>query len=81
MIELGDKKAEKDYDMIDVLYVGGLSRHKGVHILINAFKELEYAVKEEKYFNLAIDALEQVNPKKAEEKQCSNTVAFSPLYI
>ena len=39
-IELGDKKAEKDYDMIDVLYVGGLSRHKGVHILISAFKEI-----------------------------------------
>ncbi len=41
-IELGDKKAEKDYDTIDILYVGGLSRHKGVHILIDAFKKLEY---------------------------------------
>ncbi|MGB2841626.1 MAG: glycosyltransferase family 4 protein [Halobacteriota archaeon] len=45
-IELSDgkklKKSEKDYRLIDVLYVGGLSKHKGVHILINAFKELKY---------------------------------------
>ena len=41
-IKLNDEKAEKRYDMIDILYVGGLSRHKGVHILINAFKSLEY---------------------------------------
>ena len=41
-IELSDEKAEKDYDIIDILYVGGLSRHKGVHILLNAFKELEF---------------------------------------
>lgn len=41
-IELCDKKAEKDYNIIDILYVGGLSRHKGVHVLINAFKKLEY---------------------------------------
>ena len=40
-IELLDKRAEKDYEKIDILYVGSLSRHKGVHILINAFKELE----------------------------------------
>ena len=40
-IKLSDEKAEKNYDIIDILYVGGLSRHKGVHILINAFKELE----------------------------------------
>lgn len=32
---------EKDYDTIDILYVGALSRHKGVHILINAFRELK----------------------------------------
>jgi len=41
-IELGDKKAEIGYDVIDILYVGGLSKHKGVQILINAFKELKY---------------------------------------
>lgn len=40
-IELSDEKAEKRYDVIDILYVGALSRHKGVHILINAFKELK----------------------------------------
>lgn len=41
-IELSDEKAEKRYDIIDILYIGGLSRHKGVPILINAFKELKY---------------------------------------
>ena len=41
-IKLNDEKAEKKYDVIDILYVGALSRHKGVHVLINAFKELDY---------------------------------------
>ena len=41
-IELSDKKAEKSYNTIDILYAGGLSRHKGVHIFLNAFKELKY---------------------------------------
>ena len=40
-IELNDKKAEKSYNIVDILYVGGLSKHKGVHILINAFKKLK----------------------------------------
>lgn len=40
-IELKDNTTEKDYNTIDILYVGGLSRHKGVHLLINAFKELK----------------------------------------
>jgi len=40
-IELSDEKNEKIYETIDILYVGGLSRHKGVHILINAFKNLK----------------------------------------
>ena len=40
-IELSDEKPKKSYDTIDILYVGSLSRPKGVHILINAFKELE----------------------------------------
>ncbi|NQE54767.1 D-inositol-3-phosphate glycosyltransferase [ANME-1 cluster archaeon GoMg3.2] len=41
-IELNVEKAKKKYDLIDILYVGALSRHKGVHILIDAFKGLEY---------------------------------------
>jgi len=40
-IELSDEKAEKSYNTIDILYVGSLSRPKGVHILINAFKGLD----------------------------------------
>ena len=40
-IELNDEKAEKSYDVIDILYVGALSKHKGAHILMNAFKGLE----------------------------------------
>ena len=41
-IELSDEMVEKNYETIDILYVGGLSRHKGIHILIDAFKELNY---------------------------------------
>ena len=43
-IGLNNKKAEERYDITDtdILYVGSLSRHKGVHTLINAFKRLEY---------------------------------------
>ena len=40
-IELNDKKVEKSYSIIDIFYVGGLSRHKGVHILINSFMKIE----------------------------------------
>ena len=40
-IELSDRKVKKSYNTIDILYVGGLSRHKGVHLLINAFKKSE----------------------------------------
>ncbi|MCW3128987.1 MAG: glycosyltransferase family 4 protein [Methanophagales archaeon] len=40
-IELSDEKAEKKYDVIDILYAGELSKHKGVHVLINAFKGLK----------------------------------------
>jgi len=40
-IELNNKKVEKSYSIIDIFYVGGLSRHKGVHILINSFKKIE----------------------------------------
>jgi len=42
-IELaGNEKIEKDYETIDILYVGRVNRYKGLHILINAFKELEH---------------------------------------
>ncbi|MEL7668949.1 glycosyltransferase family 4 protein [Methanobacterium sp.] len=41
-IEIGDKQEDKDYGTIDILYAGALSEHKGVHILINAFKNLKY---------------------------------------
>lgn len=40
-IELHDEMVEKDYETLDILYVGGLSRHKGVHLLINAYKLLK----------------------------------------
>jgi Glycosyltransferase len=32
----------KKKSTFDILYVGGLTRHKGAHILINAFKAVEY---------------------------------------
>lgn len=32
----------KAYDIIDILYAGQLVRAKGVHILLNAFKQLKY---------------------------------------
>jgi len=41
-IELSDEKTEKRYGIIDILYVGGLNKLKGVHILIYAFKKLKY---------------------------------------
>jgi len=42
-IELGDiKKIEKDYETIDILFVGRLNRYKGVHVLVSAFKQLKY---------------------------------------
>lgn len=37
-----NERIEKDYDVIDILYAGNLSRHKGVHILIKAFKEIKH---------------------------------------
>lgn len=42
-IELDDnKKIEKNYKIIDILFVGRLNRYKGAHILINAFKQLKH---------------------------------------
>lgn len=42
-IEVGEiLNLKKDYNTIDILYVGSLSKHKGVEILINAFKGLQF---------------------------------------
>lgn len=42
-IELAeDEKFKKDYETIDILYVGRLNKYKGLHILIKAFKQLEH---------------------------------------
>ncbi|MDI6723944.1 MAG: glycosyltransferase family 4 protein [Methanobacterium sp.] len=35
------KKPEKEYETIDIMYVGSLVNHKGVYILIEAFKNIE----------------------------------------
>lgn len=41
-IELNNiKKIEKDYEAIDILFVGRLNRYKGVNILIDAFKQIK----------------------------------------
>lgn len=41
-IELGNiKKIEKNYETIDILFVGRLNRYKGVHILISAFNQIK----------------------------------------
>lgn len=42
-IELNNTcKPKKNYETIDILYVGRLVKTKGVHILINAFKQLKH---------------------------------------
>jgi glycosyltransferase involved in cell wall biosynthesis len=40
-IELEERKAGKSYETIDVLYAGSLIGHKGVDVLIRAFKDLK----------------------------------------
>lgn len=40
-IEFDNHKTIKNYDTIDITYVGTLGKHKGVHTLISAFKEIE----------------------------------------
>ncbi len=40
-IELEDTKINKDYETIDILYVGQLAKHKGIPILIEAFKKVK----------------------------------------
>ena len=40
-IEIGNiHKIEKNYEIIDILYVGQVSKHKGIIALINVFKQL-----------------------------------------
>ena len=40
-IELDNKeKFEKNYSTTNILYVGNLGEHKGVHVLLNAFKKI-----------------------------------------
>lgn len=44
LVEINEESSNsKTYDKLDILYVGELSRHKGVHILIKAFNELDNA--------------------------------------
>lgn len=40
-VEYETIKSEKNYDIIDITYIGTLGKHKGVHILINAFKNID----------------------------------------
>lgn len=40
-IKIRKKKIKKDYNIIDILFVGNVSKHKGVHILIKAFKKIK----------------------------------------
>lgn len=40
-IELTDKRLVKNYETIDISYMGGLNKTKGVHVLINAFRRIE----------------------------------------
>ncbi len=40
-VNLPDKEIKKNNDSIDILYVGQLSKHKGLQILIKAFKQVQ----------------------------------------
>ena len=40
-LESNNKKFIKDYSIIEILYAGNLGEHKGVHILLNAFKRIK----------------------------------------
>lgn len=39
-VKLNNKKIKKTYETFDILFVGSLNWHKGVHILIRAFRKL-----------------------------------------
>ncbi len=40
-VSIDGKKPKKEYETIDILYAGSLVNHKGVHILIEAFKNIK----------------------------------------
>jgi Glycosyltransferase len=40
-IELNPEKQDKNYETIDIAYMGGLNRIKGVQVLIEAFRKIE----------------------------------------
>lgn len=40
-IEFNPEKQDKDYETIDISYMGGLNRIKGVQVLIKAFRKIE----------------------------------------
>lgn len=40
-IDIKNKRGKKDYDTIDILFVGGLSKHKGPDTLIKSFKKVK----------------------------------------
>lgn len=40
-VEYSSNKTIKDYETIDITYIGTLGKHKGVHTLITAFKDMD----------------------------------------
>lgn len=40
-VEYSSNKTIKDYETIDITYIGTLGKHKGVHTLITAFKDID----------------------------------------
>lgn len=40
-VDYSSNKTIKSYDTIDITYIGTLGKHKGVHNLINAFKQID----------------------------------------
>ena len=40
-MESNNKKLVKEYWIVEILYAGNLGEHKGVHILLNAFKRIK----------------------------------------
>lgn len=40
-VEYSSNKTIKDYETIDITYIGTLGKHKGVHTLISAFKDID----------------------------------------
>jgi len=57
-ISIEGQRSEKTYDTIDFSYMGNLSKSKGVHILINAFKNLDYKKARLNIYGKGIDEAE-----------------------